>query len=52
MVIAIEPMVNAGEPDVMVLDDGWTAVAERWKHECSFRAHGGGDRNGARILTE
>ncbi len=28
MVIAIEPMVNAGGPDVMVLDDGWTAVAK------------------------
>ncbi|MFP5208027.1 MAG: type I methionyl aminopeptidase, partial [Acidobacteriota bacterium] len=28
MVIAIEPMVNAGRPDVMVLDDGWTAVAK------------------------
>ena len=36
MVIAIEPMVNAGRPDVMVLDDGWTAVAKRWKHERSF----------------
>ena len=27
MVIAIEPMVNAGKPDVQVLGDGWTAVA-------------------------
>ena len=26
MVIAIEPMVNAGQPAVRVLDDGWTAV--------------------------
>jgi methionyl aminopeptidase len=26
MVLAIEPMVNAGEPDVEQLDDGWTAV--------------------------
>jgi methionyl aminopeptidase len=26
MVFAIEPMVNAGEPDVRVLDDEWTAV--------------------------
>jgi methionyl aminopeptidase len=26
MVIAIEPMVNAGEPDVKTLDDHWTAV--------------------------
>ena len=26
MVLAIEPMVNAGKPDVKVLTDGWTAV--------------------------
>jgi methionyl aminopeptidase len=26
MCIAIEPMVNAGGPEVRVLDDGWTAV--------------------------
>ncbi len=26
MVLAIEPMVNAGSPDVQLLDDGWTAV--------------------------
>lgn len=28
MVIAIEPMVNAGKPAVRVLDDGWTAVTK------------------------
>ena len=26
MVLAIEPMVNAGQPAVKVLSDGWTAV--------------------------
>jgi len=26
MVLAIEPMVNAGTPDVVTLEDGWTAV--------------------------
>ncbi len=26
MVLAIEPMVNAGGPEVKILDDGWTAV--------------------------
>jgi methionyl aminopeptidase len=26
MVLAIEPMVNVGKPDVRVLSDGWTAV--------------------------
>jgi len=26
MVLAIEPMINAGEPEVEVLEDGWTVV--------------------------
>ncbi len=26
MVLAIEPMINAGKPDIKILDDGWTAV--------------------------
>lgn len=28
MTLAIEPMVNAGRPDVIVLKDGWTVVAK------------------------
>jgi methionyl aminopeptidase len=28
LVIAIEPMINAGTPDVVVKDDGWTAVTK------------------------
>ena len=28
MVLAIEPMVNTGAPDVKILDDGWTAVTK------------------------
>ncbi len=35
MVLAIEPMVNAGKPDVKVLSDKWTAVAK----DGSFSAH-------------
>jgi methionyl aminopeptidase len=27
-VVAIEPMVNAGGPEVRVEDDGWTAVTK------------------------
>jgi methionyl aminopeptidase len=26
MTLAIEPMVNAGRPDVKILKDGWTVV--------------------------
>lgn len=28
MTLAIEPMVNAGEPDVEILNDGWTVVTK------------------------
>ncbi len=35
MVLAIEPMVNAGKPDVKVLSDGWTAVTR----DSSLSAH-------------
>jgi len=35
MVLAIEPMINAGSPDVKVLEDGWTAVTI----DGSFSAH-------------
>jgi methionyl aminopeptidase len=35
MVLAIEPMVNAGRPDTKVLSDKWTAVAR----DGSFSAH-------------
>jgi methionyl aminopeptidase len=28
MTLAIEPMVNAGRPEVMILKDGWTVVTK------------------------
>ena len=28
MVLAIEPMVMAGKPNILELDDGWTIVTE------------------------
>ena len=44
MVLAIEPMVNAGKPAVKVLGDGWTAVTKDEGPVGALRAHGGGDR--------
>ena len=35
-VLAIEPIVNAGRPEVHVLDDGWTVVAADGKNSCYF----------------
>ena len=36
MTIAIEPMVNAGKPDVMVKDDNWTVVTVDGKKSAHF----------------
>ena len=52
MVIAIEPMVNAGKPDVQVLGDGWTAVAKDGSMSAHFEHTVAVTATGARILTE
>jgi methionyl aminopeptidase len=52
MVIAIEPMVNAGRPDVLVLDDGWTAVARDGSMSAHFEHTVAVTATGARVLTE
>ncbi len=52
MVIAIEPMVNAGKPDVVVLEDGWTAVAKDGSMSAHFEHTVAVTAEGARILTE
>jgi methionyl aminopeptidase len=36
MVLAIEPMVNAGEPDVVMKADGWTAVTKDGRRSAHF----------------
>ena len=36
MTLAIEPMVNQGNYDVMILDDGWTAVTKDGKLSAHF----------------
>jgi methionyl aminopeptidase len=52
MVIAIEPMVNAGGPDVEVLGDGWTAVAKDGSMSAHFEHTVAVTASGARVLTE
>lgn len=52
MVIAIEPMVNAGKHEVVVLKDGWTAVAEDGSMSAHFEHTVAVTATGARILTE
>jgi methionyl aminopeptidase len=36
MTLAIEPMVNAGRPEVQILNDGWTVVARDGKPSAHF----------------
>jgi len=52
MVIAIEPMVNAGEADVVVLGDGWTAVTADGSMSAHFEHSVAVTATGSRILTE
>jgi len=52
MVIAIEPMVNAGKHGVMVLEDGWTAVTADGSMSAHFEHTVAVTATGARILTE
>jgi methionyl aminopeptidase len=52
MVIAIEPMVNAGKPDVTVLKDGWTTVTDDGSMSAHFEQTVAVTATGARVLTE
>ena len=52
MVLAIEPMVNAGKPEVKVLGDGWTAVASDGSMSAHFEHTVAVTQTGARVLTE
>ncbi len=36
MVLAIEPMVNAGAHDVIVLEDSWTAITKDGRPSAHF----------------
>jgi methionyl aminopeptidase len=51
MVIAIEPMVNAGQPAVKVLDDGWTAVTRDGSLSAHFEHTVVVTSGGCEILT-
>jgi methionyl aminopeptidase len=51
MVIAIEPMVNAGKPGVQVLGDGWTAVTQDGSMSAHFEHTVAVTAAGAVVLT-
>ncbi len=52
MVLAIEPMVNAGRPEARVLDDNWTAVTQDGSFSAHFEHSVAVTRDGPLILTE
>ena len=52
MVIAIEPMVNAGNPGAKVLDDKWTAVTEDGSYSAHFEHCVAVTADGPMILTQ
>ncbi|MBV9086440.1 MAG: type I methionyl aminopeptidase [Acidobacteriaceae bacterium] len=52
MVLAIEPMVNAGRPEAKVLDDNWTAVTQDGSYSAHFEHCVAVTKDGPLILTE
>jgi methionyl aminopeptidase len=52
MVLAIEPMVNIGGPNVQVLKDGWTAVTEDGSLSAHFEHTVAVTQSGAMVLTQ
>lgn len=51
MVLAIEPMINAGAPEVRVLKDGWTAVTVDGSNSAHFEHTVAITKDGPRVLT-
>jgi methionyl aminopeptidase len=52
MVLAIEPMVNAGRPEARLLNDNWTAVTEDGSYSAHFEHCVAVTKDGPLILTE
>ena len=51
MVLAIEPMVNAGGADVVIEDDGWTAVTKDGSLSAHFEHSVAITENGPMVLS-
>lgn len=52
LVLAIEPMVNAGGPEVTTLEDGWTAVTKDGRLSAHFEHTVALTKDGPEILTQ
>jgi methionyl aminopeptidase len=51
MFFTVEPMVNAGRPEVKILDDGWTAVTRDRSLSAQFEHMVAVTDNGVEIFT-
>jgi methionyl aminopeptidase len=51
MVFTIEPMINLGEPDVVLTDDGWTVVTRDGSLSAQFEHTVLVTADGVEILT-
>ncbi|MDZ4801464.1 MAG: type I methionyl aminopeptidase [Bryobacteraceae bacterium] len=51
MVLAIEPMVNAGKPEIRILSDRWTAVTQDGSYSAHFEHSVAVTSNGPWVLT-
>ncbi len=51
MVLAIEPMINAGGPEVRVLKDGWTAVTIDGSYSAHFEHTVAITKDGPQVMT-
>jgi methionyl aminopeptidase len=52
MVLAIEPMVNAGSHEVAMKEDGWTAVTKDGSLAAHFEHSVAVTKNGPYILSQ
>jgi len=52
MVLAIEPMVNAGAPEVLIKEDGWTAVTRDGRLSAHFEHSVAVTQNGPYVLSQ
>jgi len=52
MVLAVEPMVNAGGPEVVIKDDGWTAVTKDGRRSAHFEHSIAVTSNGPYVLSQ
>ena len=52
MVFTIEPMINAGKPEVRLLKDGWTAVSRDRSLTAQFEHSMGVTADGCEVFTQ